>query len=244
MPNFALVDAIIGSPQAAFYILPDNVQRMQTGMILTAVDNYWGTVELIYLKANAAILQGALVQVMPTLVGTSYQYLAIGMPNTANLGRMTGAAMTSAAVGQFFFACITGLAPVNSVASIAADSPFGLGAAGQAGALTAGKQIVNARIIAPATTTVVKTATAPANTKLIFVQSSDGWFAGMPVSGAGIPGATVVVDISRDGTQVTLNNSTTANLVGLNNVTGTYNDGVTFWNVANLNRPFAQGQIV
>ncbi len=52
---------------------------------------------------------------------------------------------------------------------------------------------------------------------------------------------TRVTDIDPSGTLVTLSVATTAAVNGT--VTGTYNNATIFYNVAHLNRPFAQGAI-
>jgi hypothetical protein len=242
MPNFAPVDQIVGTQQIAFYGLPDNVARMQSGMLLAAVDNWWGAGEFIYCRANGTINMGALVVLTPVFDINTYRYNATEVPNTANLGRTVGVACTSAAAGQFFWVQVGGLCPVRSTASVAADTTFGITGAGQIGANSAGKQILNARIMAPATTTVVKAnCTANAASNQLLVPNSDGWFIGAFLSGTGIAVATVVTDINPSGRVVTLSANTTAAVNG--SVTATYNNGTVFFNVAHLNRPFAQGAI-
>ena len=63
------------------------------------------------------------------------------------------------------------------------------------------------------------------------------------MSGTGIAASSVITGIDPDNRTVTLNNNATAS--GSVSVTALYNDGASnFWNVATLNRPFAQGQIV
>jgi hypothetical protein len=115
-------------------------------------------------------------------------------------------------------------------------------AAGQLGANSAGKQIVNARVVAPATTTVVKAnSVANSGSNRLQVTNSDGWFIGAYLSGTGIAAGTTITDISPDGTQVTLSAATTAAVNG--SVTATYNNATIFYNVLHINRPFAQGAI-
>lgn len=238
---FANTDNIVGNQQIAFWGLPDTTARQQPGLYLSAVDNYWGGAEFLYVRAAGSIRQFGLVVLTQTLTTTGYRWDATEVPNTANLGRTIGVATTSMTSGQFGWVQISGICPVNCNASVAADTTFGIAAAGQGGANSAGKQLLNARIIAPASTTVAKTGNANAGSKLLTVNGADGWFIGAYLSGTGIAASTVIVDMSPDGTQVTLNNSTTALVNGT--VTATYNNATVFYNVAHLNRVFAQGAI-
>ena len=73
------------------------------------------------------------------------------------------------------------------------------------------------------------------------VPNSDGWFVGAYLSGTGIAAATTVSSIDPSGRFVTLSVVTTAAVSG--SVTATYNNATIFYNVAHLNRPFAQGAI-
>lgn len=239
---FANTDSIVGNQQLAFYGLPDTTARMQSGLYLSAVDPYWGGAEFVYCRATASIRQFGLVRIVPTLVtATGWRYDATEVGNTANLGDMIAVCTTSATVGQYFWAQISGVVPVNCNASVTADTAFGIAAAGQGGANSAGKQILNARIIAAATTTVAHTGTANSGSTALLVDSVDGWFIGAYLSGTGIAASTVVVDIGPGGKSVTLNNATTAAVNGT--VTATYNNGTVYYNVAHINRPFAQGAI-
>ena len=103
--------------------------------------------------------------------------------------------------------------------------------------------MLNARSILAATTTSAKTnCTANSGSTQLIVPNADGWFCGVYLSGTGIAALTVVTDIAPDGRTVTLSVATTAAVTGT--VTATYNNATVFYNVAHLNRPFAQGQIV
>lgn len=238
---FASVDALIGTPQCTPFNLPDTTSRATPGLIYTAVDPYWGGGEFIYCKANGAIRQFGLVVLTQTIASGQVVYNATEVPNTANLGRTLGVAMVAASSGQFFWVCVGGVVPVNCSASVAADTTFGIAAAGQGGANGAGKQILNARVVIAATQTVAKVGFANSGSTRLQVPSSDGWFAGLFLSGTGIAAATTITDIDPSGTVVTLNNATTAAVNGT--VTGTYNNATIFYNVAHINRPFAQGAI-
>lgn len=239
---YALLSHFAGQQPILPFNLPDTTERHQSGMIVNAVDPYWGAGEFMYLKANGSIRQFGLVVITPVISGGKIVYNATEVPNTANLGRTLGVAMVPASSGQFFWAQVTGVVPVNSSAAVAADTAFGIAAAGQAGANSAGKQILNGRVVLASTTTVAKAnCTANSGSTQLKVPSIDGWFAGVYLSGTGIAAGTTVVDVDGSGTRVTLSAATTAAVAGT--VTATYNNATVYYNVAHINRPFAQGAI-
>ncbi len=240
--TYATVNGIVGNPQISPFGLPDTTERMAAGSIVNAVDPYWGGGEFIYCKAGGTIRTLGLVVITQAVSGGKVTYVATECPNTANLGRTLGVAMVPATVGQFLMVCIGGTVPVNCQAAVAADTSFGIAAAGQGGANAAGKQILNARVVLASTTTVTKaSSTANSGSTKLNVPSADGLFIGCYLSGTGIAALTVVSDIDPSGTSVTLSVATTAAVNGT--VTGTYNNATIYYNVAHLNRPFAQGRI-
>ena len=242
---FAPVDALVGSPQAQFQGLTvDATPRLQPGQLITAVDNWWGTAEFIYARANGSIRAFGLCVMTPVFDSTlqSYRFDMTEVPNTANLGRMLAVAPCALSSGSYTWFQISGLTPLNCNVSVAADVTFGIAAAGQGGANGAGKQVLNARCMAPASTTVVKAnCTASSGSNLLQVPNSDGWFVGAYLSGTGIAAGTTVSSIDPSGRFVTLSANTTAAVAG--SVTATYNNATVFYNVVHLNRPFAQGSI-
>lgn len=241
---YSVLNGPVGNPQLTPFNLPDTTERAQSGLLMEAIDPYWGGGEFVYCRAAGVIRQFALVVVTPVLLGGKYVFNVTEVPNTAGLGRSIGVAMVPAtAAGQFIAVCVRGVVPVNCNAAIVADTAFGIAAAGQGGALTAGKQVLNARIVAASSTTVAKAgSTANSGSTRLLVSSADGWFAGAYLSGTGIAALTTVVDIDPSGTVVTLSVATTAAVNGT--VTATYNNAVVFYNVAHLNRALAQGQIL
>lgn len=242
---FALVDSLAGAPQIQLSgIVADSSPRVQPGNFLTATDNWWGTGEFIYARAAGSIRNFGLCSLLPVFDSTlnSYRFDVSEVANTANLGRMLVVSQCSLTAGQYSWFMISGITPVNCNASVAADTTFGIAAVGQGGANTAGKQVLNARVIAAASTTVVKTNCTSPNASLVLqVSNSDGWFVGAYLSGTGIAAGTTVSSIDPSGRFVTLSAATTA-LVG-GSVTATYNNATVFYNVAHLNRSFAQGAI-
>jgi hypothetical protein len=240
---YANIESLVGNQPIATFGLPDAVSRQQPGMLITAADPYWGTGEFVYVRASAAIRSLGLVTLTQALIGGVWVWNAAEVTNVANLGKMVGVAMTSAAIGNFLWVCISGIIPVNCQAAIAADAAWGVAAVGQGGAITAGKQILNSRIVAPSTTAIAKPNCLANNaSNQLTVTNTEGWFIGAFLSGAGIPAGCTVVEISSDGRTVILSANTNAFVNGV--VTATYNNGVIFYNVAHLNRPFQQGQIL
>lgn len=239
---YSVIDHIVGTPQLTPFNLPDTTARAAPGLIVNAVDPYWGGGEFIYVKAGGSIRQYGLIVITQTFASGQVVYTATEAPNTANLGRMLGVAMTVATSGQFFWACIGGVVPVNSSAAVAADTAFGIAAAGQAGAIANGKQILNARVVVASTQTVAKAnCTANSGSLLLNVPSADGWFIGAYLSGTGVASGATVTDIDPSGTRVTMSAVSTAAIAGT--VTATYNNATVYYNVAHVNRPFAQGQV-
>lgn len=222
--------------------------KIALGTIATFQDPYWGSLECVRLSipTSTAVRVGQL-----STLTSSYGFVSV--PNTANLGQPVAVCSvdvpSNATYVQYAWFVLAGKFPVLSGASVAADTAFGITAAGQAGAIANGKQLLNGRVQVAATTTVVKTATLQSGSPYIKVSNPDGWFVGMALSGTGIPATTAVGAISADGTTITMvdtGTTTTDNATssGSVSVTGTYNDGTRYWNVAVFDRMFAQGQIV
>lgn len=243
--NYSTIAGIVGSSPIQNIGQVDSSPRHQPGTVLAAVDAYWGAGEFMYARAGGTISIFAACVLTPVYDSTlgSWRFDATEVPNTANLGRPLAVAMSEMASGEYGWFCLSGIVPIDSGASVAADTTFGITAAGKVGANSAGKQVLNARIVAPATTTVAKANCVADNaSKLLRVTNSEGWFRGLVLSGTGIATGTTITKISPDGREVTLSLDTTARVSGT--VTGTYNDAsAVYYNVAHINRPFAQGAI-
>lgn len=238
----AVTEGILGTPQINSHFLLDTVEAMRPGFQVSGQDPYWGNREFIYARLNGTIRQFGLCVMTPALSGGRMRYEATEVPNTANLGRPLYVAMKGGAAGDFGWFCVSGLCPVNSSASVAADTAIGIAAAGQAGANSAGKQMLNARNILAATTTVAKVCNAASGVLELQIPSTDGWFTGIYLSGTGIQAGTTVVSMDASGTRAVLSLATNA-LVSGATITGTYNNATVFYNVVHLNRVFAQGAI-
>lgn len=215
-----------------------------SGFTQAFADNWWGYGEFMYARAAGTIRAFGLCVITPVFDSTlgCYRYDVTEAPNTANLGRMICVASDSMASGDYGWFQISGLTPVNCQASVAADTTFGIAAAGQGGANSAGKQILNARVMVAAAATVAKTNCQTNGISTVLnVGNADGWFVGAYLSGTGVGAAAVVSAISPDGRTVTMSVASTAAISGT--VTATYNNATVFYNVVHLNRPFAQGAI-
>lgn len=240
--HFNVIGGPLGNLQISAGQQPDTTSRHQSGLMVSAVSPYWGGGEFIYGKANGTIAQFGLAVCTPAVASGAVSFLFTAAPNTANLARSVFVAMTDMVSGEFGWFQMSGMVPVNSAAAVAADTSFGIAAAGQGGAVAAGKQILGARVILASTTTVAKTnCVNNAGSFKLIVPNADGWFLGAYLSGTGVGAAAVVTEISPDGREVTMSVVSTAAISGT--VTATYNNAVVFYNVAHINRPFAQGAI-
>ena len=126
---YAVTQGGVGNQQIALYGLPDSTSRHQPGLLVSAVDNYWGMGEFMYVKAGGAVRMGGVVIITPTLTSGAYIPVVTEAASTANQGRAVGIAMTSTASGNFGWLCVFGLVPVNSNASVAATALLGIAAA-------------------------------------------------------------------------------------------------------------------
>lgn len=222
----------------------DTTQRHPLGFMVDAYDPYWGPGRFIYAVAGGTINQFGVCALSSVYNSTTKRWdlTANHVANTANLGTSVGVAMLAATVGQFMWIMLQGVTPIKSGASVAADTAFGITAAGTVGANSAGKQILNARIQAAATTTVAKAnCVGVSGASVIQVPDSDGWFVGAYLSGTGVGTNAVVTAIATDGRSVTVSVVNSAAISGT--VTATYNNATIFYNVAALFQPFAQGAI-
>jgi len=237
--------AIIGAGEYGlnFAQPPDGVAREKSGTTISANNDYFGGWELVYGKASANIRQFGLVTLQAVLTaGVGIETIFTEVANTANQGAPVGVAMFTMTTGQYGWAIVKGAVPVNAAASIAAGAVLGIGGVGQAGANTAGKQVLGAVGGVASSHTVVKTAVqgASGSTRLL-AGNTEGWFPGVYLSGTGIAAGTTVVAIDPDGRGVTISAATTAQING--SVTATYNNATIHYPIIFLNRPSLQGAI-
>jgi hypothetical protein len=246
---FVCEDQFIGSPVLENVVgIPAALSALifPPGQYTMASDPVWGPAELLFARAGGAIPLASLCTLTPVwdAVNLTMQQNMVVCPNTANLGRPVYVYIgnTALSAGQYGFFMMEGCFPVASNATVAADTAIGIAAAGQLGANSAGKQMLNARCVTPATQTVVSAAVSglPGDTK-IFLKSTAGFFPGVYVSGTGVGAAAICSSVDPFGKFITVTVVNSAAVTG--NITATYNNGVIFYNVVAMNRPQAQGPI-
>lgn len=220
------------------------------GTLVPAVDPYYGGGEFVFAFFSAITPEKALVALTPTFDSTNNRWRinATAVANTANLGQSLGVAvMPATAAGTYGWVQVHGITPVACNAAVAADTSFGIAAAGQGGAVAAGKQVLNARIVGASGTTIVKVSAGGVNgvgvtgDNRIQLNNTDGLFVGGYVAGTGIAAGAKITAIDVAEQLITVSANHTATVTG--NVTMTPNNGTIFYNTAFLNRPFAQGAI-
>jgi predicted RecA/RadA family phage recombinase len=237
---FSAISPTLGTQPFNDWFAPDTVQRQPLGMTVTAVDPYWGTGKFVYIKSADAILKGSLVMWTEAYAGAL-------LPSTAGQGFSFGVAMAPIPSGSYGWIQTEGFAVYKTNATVAADTAVAVAAAGIAGTLANGKQLLNTRnrISATGTKTVVA-ATMLGSAKVVCASGYDGFFIGMALSGTGIPASTVVAALDPDGRTIytgsaigtTGDKNSTA--TGSITLTGTY----TGYGAAIINNPIAQGQVV
>lgn len=235
---------LVGTPTIRMGGLAKSVENPLVGTEVNFQDLFWGGGTAVLAKTAAALAVFSLVTLTHTYNSSTkrWELIATAVPNTANLGTPVGICMDKAtAADQYVWVKVRGLCPVNSAAAVAANTAFGIGAAGQGGAVSAGKQVLGARIVAASTTTVAKTnCVGRSGSYEIQVKDSDGWFVGAYLSGTGVGSGAVVTAIDATGTKVTVSVANSATISGT--VTATYNNSTVFFNIASLDRPHMQGQ--
>lgn len=244
MSKYRALTPVVGIQHIDQTFPTDSTQRVVQGTVVEAVDPYWGGGEFIYVKFSSTVTTKALCIILPVYNSTDgrWDFVASEAPSTTIMGQMVGVAIHAAVTGAYGWLQIGGLTPVKCNAAVAADTTFSIAAAGQGGAAAAGKQVVNARIVGASTITKVTAAlTGVSGATTIQVASTDGVFVGAYASGTGVGSAAIVTAINQDERTVTVSVANSAVVTG--NVTFTYNNGTIYYNVALLNRPFAQGAI-
>jgi hypothetical protein len=241
-------DGMIGTPVfEAVVPVPASLSALtwSPGFLLPAEDPVWGPGELIFARAGGTIklCGGCVMTPVWDTTNKVYTYNMTEWPVTATLGRALYVYIgnTQITVGQYGWFMCTGRFPVSSTASIAADTAAGRAAAGQLTASGAGVQILNARVMTPATQTFTTAIVSGVpGSDIIYVASTAGIFPGVYVSGTGVGTAAIVKYVDPLGRyiQVTVVNTATP-LAG--NLTVLYNNATIFYNVLEMNRMCAQG---
>jgi predicted RecA/RadA family phage recombinase len=235
--NYQGIDAIVGTYQPNFVYAVDTTQRMRTGFMVTAIDNYWGPGEFIYGKATATVPSGSICSMNSVLTnGILEMQMTAVATGVANGGNSLCVAMSNFTVGQFGWFCIGGLVPMATTTSIANGVKIGLSqtTAGRADTFATTFGVLNAKSILAATTTVVKAGcSGVSGASTIQVPNSEGWFIGCVLTGTGVGASALVTNVSPDGRVVTVSVANSAAVTG--SVTATYTNFI----VAHINRPTA-----
>ncbi len=176
------------------WFTPDTTQRHQLGLVVEAVDPYWGYGSFQYVKSNDAILKGS-----ACVVGTMPTFLATLLPNTASLQQQVAFAMAPIPSASFGWLQVAGSVVIKTNATVAADAALGVTAAGILGAYATLKGMVNIHNVKSATATTTVTAVTTNGTGILNTGGYDGFFIGMALSGTGIPASTVVAKLDPDG---------------------------------------------
>ena len=245
--TYAFVDQVAGYPAIEQVVAaPTNLKDLNIvpGFLAQVIDPVFGPGEAVFMRAGAGIRLGGLCMPLPVWDATNQTYREdiIEVTNTTLLGRPAYIYLgnTALTAGQYGWFLTSGIAPVNSAASVAIGVAIGIGAAGQAGTLATGKALLGATVVAAATATVAKTGTGASGDNVIYFPSgTQGMFAGQYASGTGVGSAAIVSAVFPDRVTVTVVNS--AAIAGT--VTMTNNNSTIFYNTVHINRPIFQGPI-
>lgn len=211
---------------------PDATQRWTPGMDIDAVDPYFGAGKFLYLKSGAAYVPGNLVYIVDQTFVTAI------LPSTANMGRpFLVARQNFSAAGQWGWFQYAGVTPLTASASVAQGVAAGIGTAGNAGAQTAGKQLLGVTVLQPSTFSLAILGQTQNGSNQLGLVGTAGLFDGLAVTGTGIAAASTISSLDPSGRFVTLNNACTA--TGTATITFTY----TGFILAFINEPVTQGAI-
>lgn len=238
--GYPSIETVVPVPASPPFGLP-----ISTGFLARAEDPVWGPGEFIFARAGAGIRLYGGCTLLPVWDATNkvYIYNATEWPTTTLIGRPLYIYQGNVAIttGQYGWFQTSGRSPVNSNASIAADTASGHAATGQLGANAVGIQVLNSRVITPATQTVLSAGRGVAGQNVIFLDNTAGFFVGGYLSGTGVGTAAIVSFVDPFGKYVLATVVNSATVTG--NVTITYNNATIFYNVLEFNRMGAQGAI-
>lgn len=216
---YAVTSHFAGNQPIDLYT-PSTSQLHPLGMEIAAIDpNFFGGGKFVYGIAAAAMTSIGRLNFM------TYQYAATDIPNTANTGFGICANTAVMAISTYGWFQVSGLIPVQTAASVAIAAAVGIGAAGQAGTNSAGKQILGARVVQPSTYAPTYTAFTRNGSPIVDVSNSAGLVPGLTVTGTGISGTIVSIDPS----QRTIKLSANATATGAITLTATWTNFLLLW---------------
>jgi hypothetical protein len=203
---YAPLFSLVGNQQPIDVQIPDTTQRFPLGMQQDMVDEFYGWGAFVYGKAVQACGVGRLC-FMDSVWG------ATDIPNTANTGFPIYIARANMAINTFGWFQFAGQMPMLATASVAAGVAIGITAAGSVGANTAGKQVLNARVVRAGTATIVIANVGTVNgSPLLQMPNIGGLFVGLTASGTGISGTISAMDPNQNRIQLSANASATGNI--------------------------------
>ena len=159
---FSAITSICGTQPFSDWFSPDTTQRHPLGVVVDAVDPFWGFGEFIYVKSNDTILKGSVC--MWDEVGQ-----AALLPSTATQGFPFGVAMAPMSSGTYGWLQISGRAVYKTNATVAADGVLAIAAAGILDATATGKQVLGIRNRISATGTKTQTGQTTANSGILYI---------------------------------------------------------------------------
>src|SRR5208283_4210956 len=140
---YSAIHPVVGHQAFNELMTPDTTQRWTAGMVIDAVDPYFGYGRFIYLQSDSAIaLPGRLKSI------NDQTFITLDVPNTANLGAafcVNRQIFSAANVWGWFQ--IEGVTPVQVNATVTQGAAIGVAAAGVAGTNSAGKQLLGVRVL-------------------------------------------------------------------------------------------------
>jgi hypothetical protein len=233
------IEIVVPTPAALSALI------ISPGFICRAEDPVWGPGEFIFARANGAIrlYGGCVLTEVWDVTNKVFTYNMTEWPVTTLIGRAVYIYQgnTALTAGQYGWFMMSGRTPVNGTGTIAADTTSGHNAAGQLTANAASLQLVGARVVTPATQTVVSAGTGFSGDTRINLASTAGFFVGGYLSGTGVGASAIVSFVDPLGRFILATVANSAAIAG--NVTITYNNATIFYNVLSMNRAFAQGAI-
>lgn len=162
------------------------VQLLPFGTIVRANDPIMGAGEFMYLQGVAATVVGDVVN-YNSFTGATTRNVA-----AANSNQTLGIAMSANVASQFGWYQVSGACIVTNNATAAAGLVYVVGTGTVTSGATAGMEIQGSRLLTANSTTFTKTCTTKNGSTLLQVPSFDGLFVGLPVSGTGIAGGTLI----------------------------------------------------
>lgn len=225
------VTGMIGAgPLVDLGAAPGTTALFALGHQVFGYDSFFGPGLFVYGQAAAAHDPGRLVY-------SAFNMQMTDIPNTTNTGYSIYVARQVMAQGAYGWYQRSGGCPVQTANSIAAAAAFGIAAAGKAGTLANGKQILNGCVQKASTYAPTQTISQVSGSKKIRVTSTAGLFKGLAVTGTGVGTSAVIVTVDNEN-EITVDVASSAT----NTVTGTFTwTGFLF---CYLDNAFVQGQVV